>query len=104
MFSIVLCHYVSWLPRLQWTGQFFNVGVPLFFIISGFLYGNKTIDSIKYFFVGRFFKVILPLYVYYLIMILMLSLIGRLGTIKWIDSLKVVLCLKGFIGGGLVIL
>ena len=58
MFLIVLCHYVSWFPRISWTGQFFNVGVPLFFIISGFLYGSKTIESKYVFFVGRLKKLL----------------------------------------------
>ena len=37
MIFIVICHYVSWFPQFSAAGQIFNVGVPIFFLISGYL-------------------------------------------------------------------
>ena len=46
MVLIVLCHYVRWYSHISWIGQFFNVGVGIFFLISGFLHGQKKIQSV----------------------------------------------------------
>lgn len=40
MFSIVFCHFFSWLG-FSFLSQFLNFGVYLFLFISGFLYANK---------------------------------------------------------------
>ena len=43
MIFIVLCHFFQYYGvELAW---WFNVGVPMFFCISGFLYANKRIES-----------------------------------------------------------
>lgn len=44
---IFLCHVVVYYPdkRISFSGQFFNVGVYIFLIISGFLYSMKNIDD-----------------------------------------------------------
>ena len=51
--SIFLCHLVveSLNPYVQMTGQFFNIGVEIFFIISGFCFGlqGEIKDSIKWY-------------------------------------------------------
>jgi len=61
MLCIVICHvfqaYDSPLANL------FNVGVPVFFCISGFLYGNKQIDNWGKWSVGRIKKVYLPYFI-----------------------------------------
>jgi len=100
MFLIILCHYVGWFPRIAWTSQLFNVGVPLFFIISGFLYGSKQILSTKLFYIKRFKRIIVPLYVYYIIMIIVLNLLNIIGNINIINVMKVILCIHGFTFGG----
>lgn len=43
MVSILLCHFVqqSWNPYLNMSAQFFNIGVELFIILSGFLFGIR---------------------------------------------------------------
>lgn len=44
--GIVICHIISYytiIPGHDILGHFFNVGVPMFIIISGFLYGKKAI-------------------------------------------------------------
>ena len=101
MFLIILCHYVSWFPSISWTGQFFNVGVPLFFIISGFLYGTKKILSKRDFFIGRLKKIIIPLYVYYLLMSIILLVFDQGGNYEYLQIIKVILCLQGFCGGNI---
>ena len=48
MLSIVLCHiikYYTFIPGSEFLGQFFNVGVQMFIIISGYLYGIKFLNG-----------------------------------------------------------
>ena len=40
---ILLCHLSSWFG-IAALAQLFNVGVPVFLLISGFLYGGKAIS------------------------------------------------------------
>lgn len=65
MLSIILCHIVqeSNNKYIVMSGQFFNIGVYIFLLISGYLYSNKTIE-IKKFYKDRFFKIILPMYLF----------------------------------------
>lgn len=50
----------------SFLGYVFNVGVPLFFIISGYLYGNKEIEKPLSWYFGRFVKICIPMYVFVL--------------------------------------
>ena len=50
MFSIVFCHFFSWLG-FSFLSQFLNFGVYLFLFISGFLYANKK--DILYFLLNQ---------------------------------------------------
>ena len=60
--AIVLCHFQqSFDIRWAWV---FNVGVQVFLVLSGFLYGHKVIHCWRRFFWGRFLKLYLPLYLY----------------------------------------
>ena len=47
MILILLCHIVQEYDNLyiQMTAQILNIGVPIFIIISGYLYGNKEINE-----------------------------------------------------------
>lgn len=47
MFSILLCHFVqqSQNSYLNMSAQFFNIGVELFIILSGFLFGIRGGDN-----------------------------------------------------------
>lgn len=65
MLSIIICHIFQETSNkyLIMSAQFFNIGVYIFLIVSGFLYSNKKIE-IKKFFVGRFYKIILPMYIF----------------------------------------
>jgi len=48
MFLILACHAASWMG-LEALEQVLCVGVPIFFFISGYIYGNKVITSAKQF-------------------------------------------------------
>lgn len=54
MLMIISCHILQGLNN-KWA-FWVNVGVQIFFFISGFLYGKKDIDNIKTFYVGRLKK------------------------------------------------
>ena len=65
---IVICHivkYYTFIPGSSLLGQVFNVGVPMFVIISGYLYGEKrdskwTKEKVKTFMFDRWMRVSFP--------------------------------------------
>lgn len=58
MLFIVLCHFFQYYGvELAW---WFNVGVPMFFCISGFLYANKRIESTIDFIGKNLQKILIP--------------------------------------------
>lgn len=67
MILILLCHIVQEYDNLyiQMTAQIFNVGVTVFIVISGYLYGNKEINE-KYilWLIKRAKRILIPLYVF----------------------------------------
>ena len=66
MFMIIICHLVQEFDNryIQMTSQFFNVGVFIFILISGYLYGTKKIENPKEWLKNRFFKIMIPVYVF----------------------------------------
>lgn len=72
---ILLCHLVQEVnnPVLALSGQFFNVGVSIFFFMSGFLFGEKKISDSKEWLKRRFIKIGIPYYLF-LIFIFCISL------------------------------
>lgn len=99
MFFIILCHYLAFFDGLEALSQLLNVGVPIFFIISGFLYGQKRITNIIQWYKKQFVKIIIPLYTYYLISGFFLLLIGKFGELNLFEVLKQLLNLQGICGG-----
>lgn len=61
MCCIVICHLGSYVDNAL-IAQFFNVGVPVFFIMSGFLYGRKTISAWDKWFARRWVTLMVPCY------------------------------------------
>lgn len=62
MFFIIICHFLQYYGNeLAW---WFNVGVQIFFIISGFLYGGKEINDPIAFIVRQFKKILIPYYTF----------------------------------------
>ena len=54
-----ICQMLNWV-----TIRSFTFGVPLFLLISGYLYGSKKITDFKAFFIGRWEKIIIPVWIY----------------------------------------
>ena len=63
MVMIILCHiihYYTFIPGSAFLGQVFGSGVQLFFFISGYLYGGKTVKSFCKWYAQRFWIVSFP--------------------------------------------
>ena len=60
MIMIILCHFFQYYDNeLAW---WFNVGVQVFFVVSGFLYGGKDISDFIAFICKQFRKILIPYY------------------------------------------
>lgn len=58
MFSIVACHFLQYYDnRFAWV---LNVGVQVFLVLSGYLYGHKVIIGWRQWYVRRAMKIYLP--------------------------------------------
>jgi surface polysaccharide O-acyltransferase-like enzyme len=66
-FFIIVCHLGTFYQSPVIT-QFFNVGVPIFFLISGYLYGQRTISKWKQWYIKRWCILMIPCYVWYIIL------------------------------------
>lgn len=82
---IVLTHICAYLNQYV-IGEFFNVGVHIFFFISGFLYSNKDIQNSKSFIINRTIRIFIPLYLWILVNIVILKRIS-LPTYKLVMTL-----------------
>ena len=63
MFLIILCHiikYYDFIPGSKILGQVFNVGVEIFFLISGYLYAGKMISFYLDWYKERIRKIYFP--------------------------------------------
>lgn len=60
MLFIIVCHLGSHFGSVL-IGQFFNVGVPIFFMISGYLYGGRTIQDLRMWLKKRIIRLYIPL-------------------------------------------
>lgn len=81
MLSIVVCHICQTYRLIGWS-DLFNSGVQVFFVMSGFLYGNKNITSWKRWGIGRIKKLYLP-YLIFLLLVIPLYFIFHEEAIKW---------------------
>lgn len=72
---ILLCHLSSWFG-IAALAQLFNVGVPVFLLISGFLYGGKTIRP-RSFFANRYLRLTLPIGLFVLLLSVYLFFFAR---------------------------
>ncbi len=77
MISIVVCHI------FQAIGNdlcfYFNVGVPIFLFLSGYLYGKKKITDIGRFYTGRAVRILVPYYIM-LVIILIVNATQGIGV------------------------
>lgn len=68
MLSIVACHFCQYYNS-EWA-WWLNVGVQVFFIISGFLYGTKTIEEPVGWLKKQFKKILIPYYIFLIFAVL----------------------------------
>lgn len=79
MFLIILCHLVQEYNNsiLAMSGQIFNVGVIVFFYLSGFLYGDKNYDFNINWLKRRIKKLMLPIYIFLIFYLLACLLMDK---------------------------
>lgn len=80
MICIVLCHivcYYTFIPGHAVLGQVFNVGVYVFLLISGYLYGGKTISNFRKWIIVRWRKIVMPMLIVVLLDAIILFMIGE---------------------------
>ena len=91
--SIVLCHiFQAYDNPLAWR---FNVGVQIFFVLSGYLYGHKVIDNWLKCFWNRVKKLYIPCFIYCLVALSVLHFVAQQPvtiydylTIRAVDGLS----------------
>ena len=89
MVFIVLCHFCRYYgSEFEW---WFNVGVQVFFCISGFLYGSKKIDDPIGFITKNFKKILVPYFVFLIPTIVAYFIFAR-GSIGIMDTVGALLC------------
>lgn len=63
MLAIVLCHFLqAYDNKWAWV---LNAGVQVFLVLSGYLYGHKEVGNWRKWFISRFVKLYVPLYIYH---------------------------------------
>lgn len=67
MFMILGCHLSGWLG-MNTIAMVLNVGVEIFFFVSGYLYSNRSIGKAKRFIVKKYLKICIPTYVAFFIL------------------------------------
>lgn len=88
--SILCCHLVVTFNSklLEMSAQFFNVGVYLFLIISGYLYGEKDISkntTYTKWLISRGKRILIPLYVFMIILFFIYITLGlKIEPLNWI--------------------
>lgn len=68
--SIVICHILQGYDNLY--AWIFNLGVQVFFFLSGFLYGNKYIEKPGNFYKNRLIKLYLPYLIWIIVSLVLL--------------------------------
>lgn len=89
MAMIVLCHYFMYYDNvLAW---WFNVGVQVFFLISGFLYSGRDIGNPVEFIAKQFKKILVPYYIFMIPVTVLYVLFAR-DAVSAGSIIKVFLC------------
>ena len=94
MFFILFCHFANEMGNTYGNilGQFFNVGVFIFLIISGYLYGKKEIKNTYQWYLKRFFRIFIPLWIWTIIVNMIYVVKGQevsiIGIISYIFNLQ----------------
>lgn len=100
MLAIVICHILeSYANRWAFV---FNIGVQVFLVLSGYLYGKKIVTDWKKWAVGRLKRVYVPMFLF-LIIVIPFYLIFQREIFSWKPYALNFLNLQGIpfvIGGG----
>ena len=96
MIMIVACHWLQ--ARGNLLAWHFNVGVDVFFALSGYCFGGKDIDDIGAFFKKRFLRILVPFYVFIVLAIILFNVFGCNTAIK--DILRLFSIQTGVSGFG----
>lgn len=89
---IVICHIFQAYDNL--LAFYFNIGVPLFFGISGYLYGRAEKKDVLSFYRSRFYKVIAPYYLYVFLLMIVYFITNVPFTLKQVVSMLI--CQQAF--------
>lgn len=101
MFSIVACHILQGYGHIgAWI---LNIGVQVFFVMSGFLYGHKKILAWKDFYVKRIEKIYVP-YIIFVIPIMICFQFLFNYDISFFKYITYILDIQSIIGGVFVAL
>lgn len=94
MLSIIICHLFQSLQMYEYS-SIFNVGVQVFLLMSGYLYGHKIISNVKVWYFKRWVKIVFPAFV---LLICLLPLYFALShdSLKWYHLPVYALNLQGF--------
>lgn len=93
MIMIVICHYLQFYDN--YMAYWFNVGVQIFFLLSGVLYGCKDIKDYKKFWKNKFFKLYLP-YIVVVLIFFIFNLIFKAGEMGFLDLAYYVTATQAF--------
>lgn len=75
MLAIITCHFLqAYNNNWAWI---LNIGVQVFFVLSGYLYGHKDINNWRKWFFYRFIKLYVPLYIYTTISLTLICLFSN---------------------------
>ena len=99
---IVACIFIVWnhtsnfllngfFNKLSWA----NIGVQIFFFLSGYLYSGKHIEYPKQWIKRNFLKIVRPYWIYLLLVIPVIAIwdVKKLSVVKVVGSF---LCIQGF--------
>ena len=103
---ILCCHLVPCFNNaiLQMSAQFFNVGVSVFLILSGYLYGKRKITdkcSYKEWLINRCKRILIPLYLFLIILLCIYIVKGiRVKIFNWLIYVFNLQAIEIYINGG----
>lgn len=92
MFSIILCHLFQ--AYNNYLASVFNIGVQVFLVMSGYLYGKKDITSWQDWYKKRFIKLYIPYFIV-AFSVSLLILILNAEAIKWYKYIALLINIQG---------
>ena len=86
---IIVCHVFQYYENE--LAYWFNVGVQIFFVISGYLYSNRVIDDPISFIIKGFKKILVPYEVLLFIAIVLYAIFAR-DSLSLVSAVKAIVC------------